>query len=166
MIGTRVGTLISKSEGKLWDIDIKNLTVSHSHHIACILSSYLPHPSWGHRHFTRVSSVQSPFRRPFFSPLGFRTAPRQSSGCGRRVEYSSTRSCNAPRPRCRESSYRTEWIHRGWKSIRRVSMKFLTHNPGSVIFKFQVFYRVTIQVVSNLPLTPKQRLPFRTWASY
>ena len=26
MIGTRVGTLISKSEGKLWDIDIKNLT--------------------------------------------------------------------------------------------------------------------------------------------
>ena len=31
----RNGTLISKSGGKLWDIDIKNLTVSHCHHIAC-----------------------------------------------------------------------------------------------------------------------------------
>ena len=30
------GTLISKSEVKLWDIDIKNLTVSHLKHTGCI----------------------------------------------------------------------------------------------------------------------------------
>ena len=32
----RNGTLISKLWGKLWDIDIKHLTVSHCHHTACI----------------------------------------------------------------------------------------------------------------------------------
>ena len=31
----RNGTLISKLGGKLWDIDIKHLTVSHCHHKAC-----------------------------------------------------------------------------------------------------------------------------------
>ena len=31
----RNGTLISKLWGKLWDIDIKHLTVSHCHHTAC-----------------------------------------------------------------------------------------------------------------------------------
>ena len=35
----RVGTMISKFAEKLWDIDIKKITVSHCHHIACILSS-------------------------------------------------------------------------------------------------------------------------------
>ena len=33
--GTGTGTLISKSMYILRDIDIKNFTVSHSHHIAC-----------------------------------------------------------------------------------------------------------------------------------
>ena len=33
--GTGVGTLISKFDEKSWDIDIKNLTVSHSHEITC-----------------------------------------------------------------------------------------------------------------------------------
>ena len=32
----RNGTLISKLGGKLWDIDIKHLTVSHCHHKACM----------------------------------------------------------------------------------------------------------------------------------
>ena len=32
-----VGTLISKFEGKSWDIDIKNITVSHCDHTKCIL---------------------------------------------------------------------------------------------------------------------------------
>ena len=32
----RIGILISKFEEKPWDIDIKKITVSHCHHIACI----------------------------------------------------------------------------------------------------------------------------------
>ena len=31
----RIGILISKFEEKPWDIDIKKITVSHCHHIAC-----------------------------------------------------------------------------------------------------------------------------------
>ena len=38
----RVGTLISKFAGKMWDIDIKEITVSHCHHIAWIW-----HAHWG-----------------------------------------------------------------------------------------------------------------------
>ena len=34
--GTKYGTLISKYEGKLWDIDIKNMAVSLTRNIACI----------------------------------------------------------------------------------------------------------------------------------
>ena len=40
----KVGTLISKFEEKSWDIDIKKITVSHCHHIACnhARTLYLP----------------------------------------------------------------------------------------------------------------------------
>ena len=33
----KFGTLISKFEDKWWDIDIKNITVSHCDHTKCIL---------------------------------------------------------------------------------------------------------------------------------
>ena len=36
-LGQKVGQLISKSEEKLWDIDIKNFTVSPLDQIKCIL---------------------------------------------------------------------------------------------------------------------------------
>ena len=37
-LGQKVGQLISKSEEKLWDIDIKNFTVSPLDQIKCIVS--------------------------------------------------------------------------------------------------------------------------------
>ena len=36
------GTLISKFEEKLWDIDIKNITVSHCDHTKCIINGFRP----------------------------------------------------------------------------------------------------------------------------
>ena len=36
----KIGTLISKFEEKSWDIDIKKITVSHCHHIACTRYDY------------------------------------------------------------------------------------------------------------------------------
>ena len=35
VFGTVNGTLISKSEDNFWDIDIKNMTLSHLGHIGC-----------------------------------------------------------------------------------------------------------------------------------
>ena len=41
MYGTKFGTLISKFGGKSWDIDIKNMTVSHTRNIACNSMLYI-----------------------------------------------------------------------------------------------------------------------------
>ena len=62
MIGTRVGTLISKSEEKLWDIDIKNLTLSHSHHIGLKISSwwYL-WPIWSKNDIYLIKIIKTKF---------------------------------------------------------------------------------------------------------
>ena len=57
--------------------------------------------------------------------------------------------------------------------LRRGRMSIKTkrvHEPGLnetyEVTSSKIVYRVTIQVMSNLPLTPNQRWRFSTWASY
>ena len=51
-------------------------------------------------------------------------------------------------------------------SCHLYSMVSYLKNPNACTLSVSNIYRVTIQVVSSLPLTPKQRLCFSTWASY
>ena len=55
-VGQKVGHMMSKSEGKLWDIDIKEITVSQFQNIKCTsletrleLSCFISHDSRHHR---------------------------------------------------------------------------------------------------------------------
>ena len=41
-----------------------------------------------------------------------------------------------------------------------------SHGKKKIVNVYKLFYRVTIQVVSNLSLTPKQKFRFSTQASY
>ena len=52
------------------------------------------------------------------------------------------------------------------KALRNMRPSFSRRFQDVSSSRSEQVYRVTIKVVSNLPLTPKQRLRFSTWASY